>query len=258
MTEKLEKELRDAGLEVEVLNFGHPGHETVDHVRTLRDVVLPLEPDFVLMQWYVNDVEGSDKSDRPSVYRLIPSDDAMKWLHSHSALFDLVDDQWLKFQWQVGLSESYLHYMDRRFADPASPDMVAAQSAIRDFISTARNAGVGVGIVAFPHIAPSKSPADFPLAYLMDRLERVCAAEGVACVDLRQDLINVSGPDGWWANRLDPHPGPRANEVAAKAVAEEFIDRWRAEAAIAAAGASFHDPRRTSRDAAYQRERLTD
>jgi hypothetical protein len=159
----------------------------------------------------------------------------MKWLHSHSALFDLVDGQWLKLQWQLGLSEPYLHYMDRRFADPASPDMIAAESALREFISTARDAGVGIGVVAFPHIVPAKSPADFPLAYLMDRLARTCAAEGVPCVDLRRELLDVSGPDGWWANRLDPHPGPQANEVAARAVAEELRDRWWAEAAPLAA-----------------------
>lgn len=230
MTEKLEKLLRNEGLEAEVLNFGRPGGETVDHVRTLRDVVLPLHPDFVLMQWYINDVEGPDKSSRPSVRRLIPSDESTKWLRTHSALFDVVDHEWLKFQWWTGLSESYLHYMDRRFADPSSREMAAFESALREFISTAREAGVGVGVVAFPQIVPSKSPEDFPLAYLIDRVRDVCASEGVACVDLRPDLLNVSGSDGWFASRLDPHPGPRTNEVAAKAVAAEFVDRWRAEA----------------------------
>ena len=230
MTEKLEKLLRNEGLEVEVLNFGRPGGETVDHVRTLRDVVLPVQPDFVLMQWYINDVEGHDKSNRPSVRRLIPSDASTKWLRTHSALFDVVDYEWLKFQWRTGLSESYLHYMDRRFADPASPEMASAESALREFISTARDAGVGVGVVAFPQIVPSKSPEDFPLAYLIDRVTDVCASEGVACVDLRPELLNVSGSDEWVASRLDPHPGPRTNEVAAKAVAEEFAARWRTEA----------------------------
>jgi len=229
MTERLESMLRSEGLEVEVLNFGHPGDETVDHVRTLKDVVLPVEPDFVLMQWYINDVEGRDKSSRPPVHRLIPSDESTKWLRSHSALFDVVDHAWLKLQWRVGLSEPYLHYMDRRFSDPTSHDMVAAESALREFISTARAAGVGVGVVAFPHIVPSKTPEDFPLAYLMDRVSDICAAEGVDCVDLRRELLNVSGT-GWFANRLDPHPGPRTNEVAAKAVAEEFAERWKTEA----------------------------
>lgn len=65
MTERLEALLRDADLNAEVLNFGRPGSETVDHVETLQDAVLPLQPDFVLLQWFVNDVEGHDKSGRP-------------------------------------------------------------------------------------------------------------------------------------------------------------------------------------------------
>lgn len=230
MTERLENLLNDSSLNFEVLNFGRTGAETVDHVETLRDIVLPLQPDFVLMQWYANDVEGYDKSDRPTAARLLPSEVASSWLHRHSALYYLVNQQWLKLQRELGLVGSYLDYMNDRFADPASPDMIAAQAALEEFISMARDAQVGVGIVAFPKMIVADSLEEFPLGYLIDRVMDVCAAEEIGCVDLREAFVGISDAEGWWASELDRHPGPRANELAAQAVAAYFGDRWGAEA----------------------------
>jgi len=72
MTNILEEKLNASGQKYEVLNFGRPGAETVDEL-ALLPTVLSLAPDFVLPQWFVNDVEGHDKSRRPSGRRLVPS-----------------------------------------------------------------------------------------------------------------------------------------------------------------------------------------
>jgi hypothetical protein len=229
MTERLQEILDRSGEEFEVLNFGRAGQQTVEHVATLTDVVLPLQPNFVLMQWFVNDVEGDNESQRqrPVPHRLLPSETAVRWLHQHSALYYLIDQRWNTLQRSLGLVESYEAYMDRRFLDPDSPDMIEAQSELRKFISLARQNGVGVGIVLFPildYLVDSK--ADFPLAYLMDRVMDVCRAEGVRCVDLRDAFVGVTEEDGWWVNRLDNHPGPRPNQIAADQVAHSFRDLW--------------------------------
>ena len=49
------------GTRTQVLQFAQPGHEIHHHVLTLRRRALRAEPDFVLLQWYVNDFE-IDKS----------------------------------------------------------------------------------------------------------------------------------------------------------------------------------------------------
>ena len=54
----------------EVLNFGKGGAETVDHLEFLRYPVLYTNPDFILLQWYVNDVEGHDMRQRPRPLRI--------------------------------------------------------------------------------------------------------------------------------------------------------------------------------------------
>ena len=53
----------------EVLNFGAPGANTPQHLYTLRARVLPADPDFVLLQWFVNDIEGDSVEGRPLIGR---------------------------------------------------------------------------------------------------------------------------------------------------------------------------------------------
>jgi len=60
---RLNRVLKSSGFEF--INFGRCGAETVDELQTLRSQALRVKPDFVLLQWYINDVEGGDKSSRP-------------------------------------------------------------------------------------------------------------------------------------------------------------------------------------------------
>ena len=72
-----------------------------------------------------------------------------------------------------------------------------------------------------------------PIDRLIDRVMAVCADERIPCLDLREPLLEVAGQDGWWANRLDSHPGPLTNAVAARAVASFFGEQWRVDASAA-------------------------
>src|SRR5262249_29981590 len=64
----LESELQRGHRHIEVLNFGRAGYNTIDEIAVLREDVLKAQPDFVLLQWTVNDVEGHML--QPSAIRL--------------------------------------------------------------------------------------------------------------------------------------------------------------------------------------------
>jgi hypothetical protein len=226
MSDRLEVLLNRTGRRFEVLNFGLPGTHTRDHIEALRATVLPLQPDFVLLQWYFNDLEGPDAVERPRPVPLVPSDAAAAWLHRRSGLYYLMVHAWERLQSRLGTVDDKVVHFDRTFGDPASPSMVAGRAALAEFITTARQAGVGVGIVAFPDVELVQSPEDFALGYLIDRVMEVCHAHEVTCLDLREALAGASETEGWWANKLDPHPGPLANEAAARAVLARFEEHW--------------------------------
>ena len=85
----------------EVLNFGTAGANTPQHLQTVANVVLPLKPDFVILQWYVNDVEGHDATGRPTYHSLLPFSGLHGWLIDESAFYTVANMQWAK--WQVAL-----------------------------------------------------------------------------------------------------------------------------------------------------------
>jgi hypothetical protein len=142
----------------------------------------------------------------------------------------------VRIQAELGLVDEHEDYMNRRFGDPDSPDMIAARNALNEFVDIAQEAQVEVGIAVFPAAVLVDSVADFPYGYLLDRALEVCAEEGIGCVDLRHAYLGISETEGFWASELDHHPGRRANEVAAEAVAAYFGDEWLAAAEPGDAG----------------------
>ncbi|MDH3284004.1 MAG: SGNH/GDSL hydrolase family protein, partial [Acidobacteriota bacterium] len=119
LTNIVERRLNHSGPRYEVLNFGVPGAETVDHLDIL-ETILTVAPDFVLLQWFVNDVEGRDKSGRPRPFPLLPARARVltETLHEHSALHFLVNRQWIRLQRGLAWHPSYEAYMRRRFGNP--------------------------------------------------------------------------------------------------------------------------------------------
>ncbi|MFQ5746730.1 MAG: SGNH/GDSL hydrolase family protein [Gemmatimonadota bacterium] len=224
LSELLERQLSETGRPYEVLNFGVPGAETVDELRILDTDVLTAQPDFVLLEWYVNDVEGHEKSDRPHYRRLLPSDFATRLLQEHSALFYVATEEWQDLQVQLGLADTYEDYMERRFADPAGQDFVAARDDLVTFFRHAREAGSEVGAVLFPRLEARSS--SHRLDFLIDRVLDTCDSARVICVDMRPELEGVTPARKLWANRLDSHPGRLANEIAAHALRRRFAHVW--------------------------------
>lgn len=229
---RVQRQLNREGLNIEILNFGRPGAETVDHAKMLSESALPYRPDYVLLQWYVNDVENGDYSGRPSYRRLVPSDVISGYLHRHSALYYLVNQAWMAVQRSFGWGgvPGYTEYMLARFADPETASSRLADDALADFINRSTEADAGIGIVLFPKLHDDLA-TDYPLALLHDRVIDKCAEFDIVCLDLR-GLFAVHNPiQDLWVNRFDSHPGPLANRIAADAIAERFGAVWRPLAA---------------------------
>jgi hypothetical protein len=223
-TDLLAGRLNARGGRYDVLNFGRAGAESVDHVDTLTTAALVTEPDFVLLQWYVNDVEGRDKRARPRPWRLIPSSAVLQRLRPASALYFLVNQQWIAVQQRIGLLQSYEDYMIERFGDADSPASRAAQDALERFVDITRRRGVPVGMVLFGAAYGAPSRLDF----LVGRTLAFCRRERLTCVDLRPAFARHGDATRLWASRLDAHPGVLAHRVVADELMRVFGSTWRA------------------------------
>jgi hypothetical protein len=87
---------------IEVLNFGTAGANTPEHLATVSKLLPEVHPDFVLLQWYVNDVEDDDSAGRPRSSPLMPIRAWHNWLNDHSALYTIANMQWAETQVALG------------------------------------------------------------------------------------------------------------------------------------------------------------
>lgn len=235
MSNLLERELKKRLGGIEVLNFGNPGHNTADEVKVLKTDVLPeVAPDFVLLQWYVNDLEyrpaapaveasgaGTGKTGGDFVNEF-----KQKMLNV-SVIYFLLADVVHRVRDMLVVSHADETYS--RVGDPESFESREAEKAMVEFIRSARASNVPVGIVLVPHLLPLKNGA-YPFLYLHKRVLSLCEREGITCVDLlpvmEPYLKDETKYMQLWVNRFDSHMGPFANELAVHRVMDVFGQGW--------------------------------
>jgi len=210
---------------IEVLNFGAAGANTPEHRTLVEHLLGSVHPDFVLLQWYVNDVEDDDSLHRPTFHPLMPVRRLHNWLNDASALYTVANMRWAEAQVAFGMTHSYETYLRDRLGDPNSQDSQLDRGLLLELIALCRRAGVPVGIVLFPDAAADLGEK-YPYGYLHKRVLDICGAQDLTCLDLRSDFALVKDPRRLWANRLDHHPSALANEIAAERILETYSTQW--------------------------------
>jgi len=213
------------GPRFEVMNFGIPGHDMPQHLDELEQV-LPMKPDFVLLQLFINDFETADMQ-RPHPRPLISDDAARGWGRS-SVLYDLLNGRWVQIQEATGVTETYVHYLDRNLRDPNAPNARLAFGMLRQFVDKAKAAGTQVGLVLFPMTdAMGPKGANYPVGFIHDRVKQISADEHVPYLDLLPAFSTYDDPTSLWVSRFDAHPNAIANKRAAQEILHTFGGFWR-------------------------------
>jgi lysophospholipase L1-like esterase len=208
----------------EVLNFGRPGNNMPEHLEVLEEA-LPVAPDFILLQLYINDFETRQMV-RPQPYPLLPA----SWhrsLERSSLLYDLTNRQWEEWQPALGIVDDYVGYMARNLRDPAAPNSQLAFGMLNRFIERARQAHVACGVVLFPASdAMGPDGSHYPFGYLHERLMTSCHSAEVPCLDLLPAFSTIHDPRAMWVSPFDAHPNAMANQRAAQEMLRQFAPLW--------------------------------
>jgi hypothetical protein len=234
-TNRIEQSLNRDGGRFEVLQFANPGAETHHQLKTLGRVVLEAQPDFVLLQWYVNDFEFTKVSRPGPPLHLIPHEELHAQLFRSSALYILLDHAWRSLQLSLGTVTRFEDYMRERFGDPEGYDSRVAMRILETFVSKCQEAGVPVGIALFPRPTPQIS--DYPLAFVHARVMAMCDAREIPCLDLTPTFAPYADRiHEIWLNRFDHHFSALGHRLAAERILEEFRPYWTGAAAAPPAG----------------------
>jgi lysophospholipase L1-like esterase len=212
------------GARYEVFNFALPGDDMPEHLDVLEQA-LRVSPDFVVLQLYINDFETTEMQ-RPRPYPLLPVS-LDEPLQRSFLLYDLLGGVWAQVQEMTGISEGYLHYMDRNLRDPNGPNSRKAFGQLRQFCERAHAAGAQVGVVLFPETdALGPNGKKYPFAYLHERVKKTCADEHVLYLDLLPMYSTFRNPRVTWVSPFDAHPNAIANRRAANEILAAFGSAW--------------------------------
>lgn len=220
---------RYPGVPLEIINMAIPGNNLGHHYLFLSKIK-NFAPDFVLYQWYVNDVDDEVDAAAFHAHRLIPNERLHSELKASSVTYLLLFRAWNQLRTVLGLQKTYTGYLVDKFRDQDSPPARWAADKLREVVTGLRRDGIAAGIVLFPQLDGGKG--EYQLAFLHERVLAECMHQNIPCLDLRQAYTPFAGHmQDLWANPFDAHPGVSAHRIAAEQIVEAFGPVWKEKAA---------------------------
>jgi hypothetical protein len=217
---------RYPNLDVEIINTGIAGQDLIQHNQYLAGFVLALKPDFVLYQWFINDMNTT--YDDLSVFVAPPLLPNAKWhkiLIEKSVLYFLLQRTWGQIRTQLGLQRNVNEYLTSKFSDPKSKDSLAANKQLNKLLNRLKQENIPHGIVLFPSFDTKMSA--YQLGFLHKQVLDVCKEHDIGCLDLRQAYTKYDNQiKELWANIFDHHPSALAHQVAAEEIVAFYGDEW--------------------------------
>lgn len=208
--------------DTELINVGICGFNLPNHYKFLH-FVDAIEPDYVLYQWFINDMVLKPDYKQYKTKHLTTNRDVHGWFWKHSALYYLLERTYGSMQRNDGSKKSYTQYLIDDFSDAKGKSAEKARNLLGRFIEHHKKNGTDMGIVLFPSFY---GPMDqYKLGFLHEQVLEVCAEKEIQCLDLRENYIGTEHKK-LWANIFDPHPSALAHEIAADAIYDYFGPTW--------------------------------
>jgi hypothetical protein len=161
-TERLAQALEAKGGPVEMAVLAEPGRDMWEHMAVVQEWGSPVQPDVLIYQWYVNDVEVVER--RPRFHRAWQRWSQHERLRNSSYLYYFLDH--MASSWLPQPERSYTEYILQDFG-PGTYAWTELERAFHSFATRAREAAPTRLIVLYPQV-PFRGP--YPLQPIHDRM----------------------------------------------------------------------------------------
>jgi lysophospholipase L1-like esterase len=207
---------------VEVLNCGVCAYDTEQEVGLLEARILALEPDIVLLQFYLNDPALRDTPAEPTAENdwLISlchprGPGVMRFLRAHSHFVDLAATNVFRRRYMANFSRT----RSALFAE-GLPGWIRCRAALTRAQADLERAGVGFALVLFPFLLREGEHLASHDAF--EIVARFCHAQALECWDL-EPAFDGRDVDALRVHPLDFHANPEAYRIFGTAVAEKLL-----------------------------------
>jgi hypothetical protein len=208
----LEKRLSASSSQVEVMNFGVNGYELLHERALLEQVVSAFSPDFVVWQFYPNDIAVFDVEELSVEIR--ESENSWRLQSTPSHLVNWISRRLWAWRATARMKAGMLEIYARRW-DELSAEFARVQRLTERI-------GAGLLVVVFPDL-DLLSRGDYALHPIHTRLAELFDDQGIRHIDLT-GLFAEHGPERLRVHPMDWHPNEIAHRLAADALIAELAD----------------------------------
>jgi lysophospholipase L1-like esterase len=203
----LEARLNAGAGRYEVINAGVGNYNSLMEEEWFRRYGLALQPDVVVVMFFVNDVEPTPRISglRQAVAR-------------RSYLYALLADRFRRILAKSGRERYDWRRYYAGLYRPDAPAVPANRAALGRIAAACRQRGIPLLVASIPDLHQLR-PYPFPMATAY--LEQFCADAGVRCIDLLPHL-EAHEPERLWVSREDTHANALANGIFAGAIHDEL------------------------------------
>jgi lysophospholipase L1-like esterase len=216
-TSRLLQDLRRDGRRVQMAVLAKPGREIDGHLDELRRWGREIQPDLIIYQWAVNDLEidKSGRPPRPGLYRLWRRLPMRERLVEHSYLAAFVDQQ-VRRLLPPG-PPRYGDYLLARFGDD-TPAWRRFEEVFQAWVAEARR--------LTPRILVLMHPDSYGADGVHRRFEALCRSVGVTTVAGAAAFGGGAVPPRLQASPFDDHPSAAAHALLASLLRDRMGKLW--------------------------------
>ncbi len=226
--ELLEKKLhKKYGNNIEVINLGVAGLDLPQYA-AFQPFVISLKPDFVLYQWYINDMDVTPSKALYKKPHLIPIKSWHEYLYKHSALYYVLERGMAQAKALFGSQTSYTDHLINTYKDPDSIGYKKAMRALKKVLNGFQKNDIPFGIVLFPDTGSKQPMSSYRLGFLHKMVLDECESRHATCLDLTKSYsVFDNDMQKTWANVFDAHPSEAVHKLAAQKIFQTYDPVWK-------------------------------
>jgi hypothetical protein len=198
----------------QVLNLGVMGFQTPAEVKMLRRFGVTLQPDLVLICYFLNDAGAG------STYEYLNLAEPTEGLPLWRRISRLADRVAVHFEQRASVASLVRHYQDSYVKD--APGWLKAQEAIKDALTLSEEHGFKLVVVIFPVLWQLSQ--GYPFLQIHETVRGFVEDLGIPFMDLLPVFKDFDGPE-LWVHPNNQHPNEQAHALVGEALHGFLVDR---------------------------------
>jgi lysophospholipase L1-like esterase len=204
----LEKYLNQKEKRTEVVNLGVGNYNSIMELELFKLKGLELNPDLVILMYYINDAEPTPIVTTSFKYSLV----------KHSYLVAFLFDRYIKLKPLLNKSYGWNEYYSNLYKE-GLPGLSANREAIKELIRVCKGRDVQLLIVNIPELRVLK---EYPFPSATEFVRGIAREGNVVFFDLLPSLAREE-PSTLWVSTEDPHANSKANAIIAEALFKKLM-----------------------------------